>query len=167
MRMSNSKQAADRQMIGKTSEKVLPSALPEPQRMRVEVRLTREPIRVADGFAALMAPGVDGAVAEFTGIVRGEENGQPIEAIEYEAYEAMAPPTIRKILGELGRDHPCSAVSVVHRLGLIRVGEAAIWVGVASQHRGEAFALLTEFMDVLKRDVPIWKRRARMTGARP
>ena len=49
---------------------------------------------------------------------------------------------------------------MIHRVGVIPVGETAIYVGVASPHRGEAIALLAEFMDRLKQDVPIWKRRA-------
>jgi molybdopterin molybdotransferase len=49
---------------------------------------------------------------------------------------------------------------VIHRLGVVPAGEAAIYVGLAGQHRAEAFALLAQFMDRLKQDVPIWKRRA-------
>ena len=58
------------------------------------------------------------------------------------------------------RDIPVCAAKVIHRVGVIPVGETAIYVGVASPHRGEAIALLAEFMDRLKQDVPIWKRRA-------
>jgi molybdopterin molybdotransferase len=49
---------------------------------------------------------------------------------------------------------------VIHRVGIVPVGETAIYLGVAAKHRGAAFALLAEFMDRLKQDVPIWKRRA-------
>jgi molybdopterin molybdotransferase len=49
---------------------------------------------------------------------------------------------------------------VIHRIGVVPVGEAAIYVGIAGRHRAEAFALLGEFMDRLKKDVPIWKLRA-------
>jgi molybdopterin synthase catalytic subunit len=129
----------------------------------IEVRLTHKSIGPEDLLSRAKQAGVNGAWVEFTGLVRGEENGQRIEALEYEAYESMAPKVIRAILVRLGQLHRCSAVGVVHRLGLIPVGEAAIWVGVASPHRREAFALLTEFMDELKRDVPIWKRRAHIT----
>jgi molybdopterin synthase catalytic subunit len=31
---------------------------------------------------------------------------------------------------------------------------------IVSKHRSEAFAALTEFMDRLKQDVPIWKTEA-------
>jgi molybdopterin synthase catalytic subunit len=135
--------------------------------MRIEVRLIRQTISPMDLFAGLRSKGGDGAWAEFTGIVRGEEHGRPIEALEYEAYESMAPKVLREILAKLGKRHHCSGVGVIHRLGIIPVGEAAIWVGVASPHRHEALALLTEFMDELKRDVPIWKRRALVTVPTP
>ena len=101
-----------------------------------------------------------GAWLEFRGVVRDEENGQRISALEYEAYPEMAWREIRRLLEEISLRHPCLAAKVIHRVGIIPVGETAIYVGVAASHRGEAIALLAEFMDRLKQDVPIWKRRA-------
>jgi molybdopterin synthase catalytic subunit len=98
-----------------------------------------------------------GALAEFTGTVRGEENGGPIGALVYEAYQPMAETVMRRLLTELAAAHPCLAVRVQHRIGAIRVGEAAIHIAVQARHRAEAFALLAAFMDRLKQDVPIWK----------
>lgn len=125
--------------------------------MEIEIHITNEPIP-----AQLPSPLTDGAGAwvEFRGVVRGEENGAAIAALEYEAYVPMAEEQMRCILAELGRARPCLAARVIHRIGVIPVGEAAIYVGVAGRHRAEAFALLGEFMDRLKQDVPIWKRRA-------
>lgn len=101
-----------------------------------------------------------GALAEFSGLVRGEENGRAIAALEYEAYSPMAERVMRDLLTEIGARHPCLFVRVTHRLGIVPVGEAAIHIVTAARHRAEAFAMLTEFMDRLKQDVPIWKRRA-------
>lgn len=101
-----------------------------------------------------------GAWVEFRGVVRGEENGQAIAALEYEAYLPMAEREMRRIVEELSARHPCLAAKIIHRIGIVPVGEAAIYIGVAAKHRAEAFALLTGFMDRLKQDVPIWKRRA-------
>ncbi|MFT3867050.1 MAG: molybdenum cofactor biosynthesis protein MoaE [Nibricoccus sp.] len=100
-----------------------------------------------------------GAVAEFKGLVRREEAGQPIAALEYEAYQPMAENTMRRIVEDLGKTHSCDRVVIVHRVGMVPVGEAAIIVRVCSKHRAEAFALLSSFMDRLKQDVPIWKLR--------
>src|SRR5262245_20244490 len=124
--------------------------------MEIEIQLTDAPIAEHQPPAAV--PGA-GAWVEFRGVVRGEENGQPIAALEYEAYSPMAESEMRRILEEFARSLPCLAARVIHRIGVIPVGEAAIYVGVAGRHRGEAFAVLAGFMDRLKQDVPIWKRR--------
>jgi molybdopterin molybdotransferase len=131
--------------------------------MEIEIQLTNRPI--AENFLSSGQPGAVGAWLEFRGVVRGEENGRTIRALEYEAYPEMAGREIRRLLQEISARHPCRAAKVIHRVGVIPVGETAIYVGVASPHRGEAIALLAEFMDRLKQDVPIWKRRAIADGA--
>jgi molybdopterin synthase catalytic subunit len=98
-----------------------------------------------------------GAVVRFEGRVRPEEKGAIIEALDYEAYEPMAQKQMEKIARELGEIHPFLAVRVRHRTGRVPVGEAAILVEVCARHRGEAFAFVTEFMNRIKQDVPIWK----------
>ncbi len=72
----------------------------------------------------------------------------------------MAEREIRRLLETLAAQHPCLAAKVIHRIGIIPAGETAIYVGIASRHRGKPLRLLAEFMDRLKQDVPIWKRRA-------
>jgi molybdopterin synthase catalytic subunit len=101
-----------------------------------------------------------GALVEFFGLVRRTENADEISALHYEAYEAMAEKIMREKIALLEKRHPCQAIRVVHRLGEVPVGEAAIYVGLRSRHRGEGFRFLQEFMDELKKDVPIWKRVA-------
>jgi molybdopterin molybdotransferase len=125
--------------------------------MEITVQLTSAPITEK---ISPSKSGVAGAWAEFRGLVRGEENGGPIAALEYEAYPEMAEREIRRLLAEISVKHPCLAAKVIHRIGVVPVGETAIYVGVAAKHRVAAFALLAEFMDRLKQDVPIWKRRA-------
>lgn len=98
-----------------------------------------------------------GALAEFRGLVRGEESGAPIAGLVYEAYQPMAEREIARILRELATARPVLGVRVVHRIGRVPVGEAAIHIAVAATHRAEAFALLSTFMERLKQDVPIWK----------
>ena len=125
--------------------------------MEIEIQITHAPL--AEQLPSPAVPGL-GAWVEFRGVVRGEENGQPIAALEYEAYSPMAEREMRRLLGELSAKHPCLSARVIHRVGIVPVGEAAIYAGIASAHRAEGFALLAAFMDRLKQDVPIWKRRA-------
>ena len=123
--------------------------------MRITLHLGPEPIP-ATLPPPDAGPGI-GAFAEFRGLVRGEENGQPIGGLLYEAYQPMASREITRILDALSVAHPAHAVRVIHRLGPVPVGEAAIYIGVVARHRAEAFAFLAGFMDRLKQDVPIWK----------
>jgi molybdopterin molybdotransferase len=126
--------------------------------MDIEIQLTPDPI--PKEILSLPATGANGAWLEFRGVVRGEENGGRISALEYEAYPEMAAREIRRLLQDISSRHPCLAAKIIHRIGIIPVGETAIYAGIASSHRAEGIALLSEFMDRLKQDVPIWKRRA-------
>ncbi|MCU0793887.1 MAG: molybdenum cofactor biosynthesis protein MoaE [Opitutaceae bacterium] len=98
-----------------------------------------------------------GACAEFTGIVRADENESPIGGLRYEAYQPMAETVMRNLLTEISAEHGLLAAHVRHRIGDIRVGEAAIHLALWSRHRGPAFNALVAFMNRLKQDVPIWK----------
>jgi molybdopterin synthase catalytic subunit len=98
-----------------------------------------------------------GALLEFQGIVRGVEDGATIGGLLYEIYRPMAERMIRRIVEELDTKHPCHAFQLVHRHGLVPVGEAAIYVRIEASHRSEAIRMLELFMNRLKAEVPIWK----------
>ena len=99
-----------------------------------------------------------GAVVDFQGVVRGDEQGESIAGLYYEAYRPMAEREIERIVREILGEFPCREIHVAHRLGFVPVGEASISVKIASVHRGEAIKFLEEFMNRMKQDVPIWKR---------
>jgi molybdopterin synthase catalytic subunit/molybdopterin converting factor small subunit len=99
-----------------------------------------------------------GGVVVFYGIVRDREEGRPISALEYTAYREMAEHQFRKLIDETKRRWPLHRVRVVHRLGVIRVGEPSLLVRVEAAHRGEAFAAAQFIIDELKQKVPIWKQ---------
>ncbi len=129
--------------------------------MHAEVELLRQELEPLILAGAPPRPD-SGAVVEFTGTVRDSENGTPISALIYEAYEPMAQRVALALLQELAQAHPVRAASMRHRLGPVPVGAAAIHLRVESAHRAEAFAFAAAFMDRLKQDVPIWK-----TGSLP
>lgn len=99
-----------------------------------------------------------GAVAEFWGVVREREGERDLEGLWYEAYEPMALRLLSRMFAELAQKHACQSVTFVHRLGWVPVGEGSLWVRVQSSHRREAFAFLSEAIDRLKMDIPIWKK---------
>ncbi len=98
-----------------------------------------------------------GAVVVFEGVVRGEEDGVPIEGLDYEAYMPMAERELERLAREVGEAHGIALMRVEHSTGRVGVGECSFRLTVASAHRAEALAATGEFIDRMKRDVPIWK----------
>ena len=99
-----------------------------------------------------------GAAVYFLGVVRGTEEGESIKAIEYEAFQRMAEHQFNLLFDDLEKRWPIESVRVVHRLGVVAVNEASLWVEVIAPHRGEAFAACQWLIGEMKRVVPIWKR---------
>ena len=101
-----------------------------------------------------------GAVVLFTGTVRDHAEGRPgVTALEYEAYEEEVAPRLADIAGEARRRWPAlGRVAVLHRVGVLDVGETSVLIAVSAPHRAEAFDAARFCIDTLKTTVPIWKR---------
>jgi molybdopterin synthase catalytic subunit len=123
-------------------------------------RTALDPARLAQDLAG---PGC-GALVTFEGRVRNENDGQPVRALEYEGYEALATKEGERILAEAAYRFAVSRVRCVHRLGLLQVGELAVWVGVSAGHRDAAFAACRYVIDEVKSRVPIWKKEIFASG---
>jgi molybdopterin synthase catalytic subunit len=121
------------------------------------------PLRLEEVVEAVAGEGLGGLVT-FTGLVRGVSHGRRVERLEYEAYQSMAEPSLARIGEEVGARHGCR-LAVVHRVGVLRPGEAAVVIACAAPHRAEAFRGCEEMLERLKREVPIWKREVFADGA--
>jgi molybdopterin synthase catalytic subunit len=100
----------------------------------------------------------DGAYVLFEGVVRDHHEGKAVGSIFYDAYRPMAEKEMEKIVREVEQAYPDVAVTVVHRLGLLVVGDSSIAIVAASPHRAEAFAACRTIIDRIKETVPIWKK---------
>jgi len=98
-----------------------------------------------------------GGVVTFVGTVRDHHHGRQVTSLSYSAYEPMAESVCGTIRAEAERRWPVR-VAVVHRLGDLEIGDAAVAIAVASAHRDEAFAACRYVIEEIKRRVPIWKR---------
>ena len=99
-----------------------------------------------------------GALVQFEGIARPIENGQPIAALEYEAYEPMAAKLLHRLSEDIVHRHGLIGLCVEHSTGRVAAGECSFRLRLAAYHRKEALAAMDEFIDRMKRDVPIWKQ---------
>ncbi len=99
-----------------------------------------------------------GAVLLFLGVVRNENLGRRVLHLEYEAYSELAQRVMRELAQEAQARFQLTGVAVMHRTGLLPVGEVSLVVAVSSPHRREAFQGGQWLVDRLKERLPIWKK---------
>jgi molybdopterin synthase catalytic subunit len=119
--------------------------------------IVSQPIDAAAVTAAVAHPGT-GATVTFIGTTRYHNDGRRVIRLEYEAYPEMALTEMRRI-GEIARQRwPIERVAIVHRIGVVPLGEASVVIAVSAGHREAAFAACHFAIDRLKEVVPIWKK---------
>lgn len=117
-------------------------------------------VRIVDGPLPQRAPvasGESGAVVCFEGVVRRMEDGRPLRALAYEAYEPMASRLLTELATTIATRHALHRACVEHSRGEVGVGECSFRLIVHAGHRKPAIAAMDEFIDQMKKDVPIWK----------
>ena len=119
-----------------------------------------------DEVAARVAAPDRGGVTVFAGIVRGITGDVSTDYLEYEAYPEMAEAVLAQIGAETQARWPSvSAISMVHRVGRLQVGEISIAIAVAAAHRQDTFDACHYAIDRIKQIAPIWKREVGSDGA--
>ena len=126
--------------------------------MRRQLTITSEPIDEAGLLSQRTLSSGMGAAVYFLGVVRGVEKGRAITALEYEAFQRMVEHQFNLVFDEMEKRWSLESVRLVHRVGVVKVNEASLWVEVVAPHRGEAFAACQWLIDEMKRAVPIWKK---------
>jgi molybdopterin synthase catalytic subunit len=118
-------------------------------------RIVERALSLDEAVAAVRSPG-SGAVVTFRGDVRSETGGRRVTRLEYEAYVPMAERSLVRLASEIEREHGAS-VAILHRVGHLSPGEAAVVIACAAPHRTPAFRACEAAIERLKREIPIWK----------
>ena len=126
-------------------------------------KIVDEPID-ATAMGELVRSDADGAVCVFLGVARKFSRGREVVHLEYEAYPEMAEKKMAEIGDELRVKFGAERVVILHRTGVLPIGEASVGIAVATPHRREAFAACQYAIDRLKETVPIWKKEVWSDG---
>jgi len=127
------------------------------------MRIYNSPIE-PDKLRQSLTDDAAGGFVAFEGWVRNENEGQEVLRLEYEVYEPLAIAEGAKIIAEAMAIFPILHADCVHREGLLEIGECAVWVGVTSAHRDEAFVACRYIIDEVKVRLPIWKKEHYVNG---
>ena len=106
-----------------------------------------------------------GALSVFEGWVRDHNEGRPVIALDYEAFESLANKEAERIIEEARERFEILEAVCVHRVGRLNVGDLAVWVGVSAQHRDAAFKACRYLIDAIKERLPIWKQESYADGS--
>jgi len=116
------------------------------------------PLSVADVYASVSDVPSAGGIALFVGVVRNEDEGRGVTELGYSAHPTVET-SLREVVEKAISQYPIQAISAVHRIGDLKIGEIAVIVAVACPKRGEAFDACRQVIDQIKDTVPIWKRQ--------
>jgi molybdopterin synthase catalytic subunit len=126
-------------------------------------RFTETAIDTAAAKRELLHSGAGGFVS-FEGWVRDHNEGLEVTRLEYEAFQELALKEGERIIIDALRRFPVLHAQCIHRVGALGLGDMAVWVGVSSVHRGEAFDACRFIIDEVKHRVPIWKKEHYRNG---
>lgn len=105
-----------------------------------------------------------GVVASFIGAVRNHDGGESVDAIEYSSHPS-SPQILREIVSEM-RDRPgVHCIVAWHRVGRLEIGDDAMVVAVAAEHRAQAFRAVETIVEDVKAKLPIWKKQELSDGS--
>lgn len=105
-----------------------------------------------------------GAIVTFLGTTRDISKGKHVAKLEFEHYSGMAEKKLAEIRERAIRDFGAVEVTIIHRIGILPVGENIVLIAVAAEHRDEAFRACRFCIDELKRITPIWKKETTPEG---
>jgi molybdopterin synthase catalytic subunit len=121
------------------------------------IGIRADPLSADELYEAVSDPEAGGIVT-FVGTVRRHDAGRSVTQLAYDAHPT-AIDVLRQVAEKVAADVPVLAVAVEHRVGVLEIGDIAVVVAVAAEHRGEAFTAAQRLIDDLKSTVPIWKRQ--------
>ncbi|MBP2340513.1 molybdopterin synthase catalytic subunit [Saccharothrix coeruleofusca] len=125
--------------------------------------VSEEPLSVEE-HAKLVDDAAAGAVVTFAGVVRDHDHGRSVRELEYHGHPSAADVVTEVVRDVVAGVTGVRAVAVSHRVGPLAIGDVALAVAVAAEHRAEAFAVCSELVDEVKRRLPVWKRQVFADG---
>ena len=105
-----------------------------------------------------------GALVTFVGLTRDLNEGVGVSRMTLEHYPGMTEKALHAIADEAATRWELKGLTLIHRVGTLAPQDPIVFVGVASQHRGDAFRACEFLIDYLKTRAPFWKKEHRASG---
>jgi len=120
--------------------------------------VTDQPISLAE-HEDLVGHQSAGAIVGFVGMIRDHDDGRGVSRLEYSAHPS-AEQVFADVVAEVANEATgVRAIAASHRVGVLKIGDAALVAAVAADHRQAAFATCVQLVDTIKARLPVWKHQ--------
>ena len=134
-------------------------------RLTGTVRIQQEPFSIdAEVELIKQSSSACGGIVAFLGTTRDLSRGKRVSKLAFEHYPGMAEKKLAGIRERAIREFGAIDVTIIHRVGILPVGENIVLIVAAAAHRDEAFNACRFCIDELKRITPIWKKETTSEG---
>lgn len=139
--------------------------LPSRIENEIHVEITENPIN-PDIVLNFVSDPAAGSLLLFNGVVRNNEDGKPVQKLFYEAYKEMALKELEKLILTAFEKFDLIKVSIIHRVGILEIGEISVSIGVSSAHREDSYLASRFLIEGIKENVPIWKKESFVSSSK-
>ncbi len=130
----------------------------------LNIFLSESPIAPDYAQRSFIVPKWCGGVGCFVGVVRDNNHGRPVLAIEYELYPELVESEFQAIAAEACAKYSLGSVAFAHRYGRLAIGDFAVVLQTAARHRAQALDGCRFLIDQVKARLPIWKKEWYVDG---
>ncbi|KAK3498297.1 Molybdopterin biosynthesis MoaE [Neurospora crassa] len=134
-----------------------PAKVTEISEPGIYVALTHDHLNYQSVIDRVRSPEA-GAIVIFAGTTRNNFNSLPVQHLSYTSYAPLALRTMLTICRSILTKHGLKGIAMVHRLGVVPIGEESILIAVSSPHRQAAWRAGEEALEECKSKVEVWKR---------
>jgi molybdopterin synthase catalytic subunit len=96
--------------------------------------------------------------------VRKDSDGKTVSRLEYEAYDELLNEKAREIEERVKRMPGIVNARVYHKKGILLPGEDIVYITVMGEHRKDIWEPLKEAVELMKKELPIWKKEVYEDG---
>ncbi len=121
------------------------------------IQVRDRPLSVDEVYVSV-ADARSGGIALFVGTVRDHDSGRDVDRLEYSAHPRVQA-QLEEVAAGVAERYDVVALSAVHRVGALEIGDIAVIVAVSAEHRGDAITACHALIDDLKAGAPIWKHQ--------
>ena len=105
-----------------------------------------------------------GCIVSFVGITRGEDGGEEVLRLEFDAWQDSLEKVLRGLAEDAMQSFSLIGVAMSHRIGSVAAEEPIVAIHVGAAHRAEGFAACSWLIDELKSQAPLWKKEVKVSG---